>query len=180
MMLRLQRAGIIPKKHILDNEVSEALKIIIQDEYKIQLNLVPPVTHRINTAEVEISFLKAHLLSVFEGTVQYFPPSLWDRLLPQAKITINLLHKCNAIPIVSAYAHLSGPFDYNKIPLVPMGISVKVHKKTDKRGTRVYHIFNGWYLSTSPEYYQTHRCHIKSTDRERFTDTIYFNHQNLT
>ena len=32
MMLRLRRAGIIPKKHILDNEVSEALNTIIQDE----------------------------------------------------------------------------------------------------------------------------------------------------
>ena len=31
MILRLQRAGIIRKKHILDNEVSEALKTIILD-----------------------------------------------------------------------------------------------------------------------------------------------------
>ena len=37
MMLRLQRAGIIPKHHILDNEVSEALKTMIQDEYKIKI-----------------------------------------------------------------------------------------------------------------------------------------------
>ena len=35
MILRLLRAGIITKKHILYNEVSEALKTIIQDEYKI-------------------------------------------------------------------------------------------------------------------------------------------------
>ena len=35
MMLRLRRAGIIPKIHILENEVSEALKTIIQDEYKM-------------------------------------------------------------------------------------------------------------------------------------------------
>ena len=32
IILILQRAGIIPKKHILDNEVSEALKTIIQYE----------------------------------------------------------------------------------------------------------------------------------------------------
>ena len=46
MMLRLQRAGIITKNHILDNEVSQSLKKIIQDEYKIQIELVPPGTHR--------------------------------------------------------------------------------------------------------------------------------------
>ena len=35
VILRLRRVGIITKKHILDNEVSEALKTIIQDEYKM-------------------------------------------------------------------------------------------------------------------------------------------------
>ena len=37
MILRLWQEKIIPKKHILYNEVSEALKTIIQDKYKIQL-----------------------------------------------------------------------------------------------------------------------------------------------
>ena len=32
MMLRLRQAGMIPRKHILDNEVSEDLKTTIQDE----------------------------------------------------------------------------------------------------------------------------------------------------
>ena len=50
-MLRLRCAGIIPRRQILENEVSEALKIIIQDEYKMQLELVPPGTHRRNAAE---------------------------------------------------------------------------------------------------------------------------------
>ena len=48
MMLRLRRAGMIPRKHILENESSEALKTIIQDEYKMQLELVPPGTHHRN------------------------------------------------------------------------------------------------------------------------------------
>ena len=125
--------------------------------------MVPPGTYRRNAAEVAISHFKAHFLSVLAGTAKYFPPSLWDRLLPQAKITINLLRQFNATQNVSAYAHLSGPFDYIKMPLAPMGISVQVHEKTDKRGTWAYHTVDGWYLATSPENYQTHRCHIKST-----------------
>ena len=32
MMLRLKQAGIIPQKHILDNEVSNAMKTIIREE----------------------------------------------------------------------------------------------------------------------------------------------------
>ena len=91
MMLRLQRAGMIPRKHILENEVSEALKKIIQDGYKMQLEFVPTGTHRRNAAEVAIQNFKAHFLSILEGIAPDFLPSLWDRLLPQAEITINIL-----------------------------------------------------------------------------------------
>ena len=31
LMLRLKRAGIVPKKHILDNEVSKAMKEVIRE-----------------------------------------------------------------------------------------------------------------------------------------------------
>jgi len=90
---------------------------------------------RRNAAEVAIRNFKAHFLSVLAGTAKDFPPSLWDRLLPQAEITVNLLQQSNATPNVLAYAHLSGPFDYNKMPLAPMGCAVQVHEKTDKQGT---------------------------------------------
>ena len=60
-----------------------------------------------------------------------------------------------------------------------MGISVQVNKK-NKRGTWVYHTVNGCYLATSPEHYQTHICHIKSTNSEHFTNTIHFNHKKIT
>ena len=98
----------------------------------MQLELVPPGTHRRNAAEATIRNFKAHFLSVLAGTAQYFLSSLWDRLLPQVEITINLLRQPNATPNVLAYTYLSGPFDYNKMPLAPMVMSVQVHKKTDK------------------------------------------------
>ena len=60
IMLRLLQAGMIPRKHILDNEVSGALKSIIQYEYKMKLELVPPCTHHRNAAEVAIPNFKAH------------------------------------------------------------------------------------------------------------------------
>ena len=54
MTLRLKQAGIIPQKHILDNEVLNSMKTIIRDEYKMKLELVPPGCHRRNAAEVAI------------------------------------------------------------------------------------------------------------------------------
>ena len=63
--------------------------------------------------------------------------------------------------------------------MAPIGISVQVYEKTDKRGTWEYHTVEGYYLTTSPEHYLIHRCHIKSTNSKRFTDTIHFNHKNI-
>ena len=80
MMLQLRRTEKKTKKHILDNELSEALKEIIQDEYKMQLELVTPGTHRRNAAEVAIRNFKAHFLSILAGIAPDFPPSLWGRL----------------------------------------------------------------------------------------------------
>ena len=152
----------------------------IQDEYKIRMELVPPGSHRSNAAEVAIRNFKAHLPSVLAGTEQDFRPSLWDRLLPQSEITINLLWKSNATPNVSDYTHMSGPFYYNKMSLAPMGISVQVHEKTDKRGTWAYHSVDGWYLAKSTEQYCTHRCHIKTTNNEQSKGILHFSHRKIT
>ena len=180
LVQRLKRANITPKKHVLDNEVSEAMKELIRSQYHMQLELVPPGCHRRNAAEVAIRNFKAHFLSILAGAADDFPMHLWDCLLPQAEITVNLLRQSNATPTVSAYAHMSGPFDYNKMPLAPMGCQVQVHEKTDKRGTWAFHSVDGWYIATSPEHYRTHKCHIKETKSDRFSDTVQFQHKNIT
>ncbi len=122
----------MPQKHVMDNEISKTMKNHICKECKLTLELVPPGCHRRNVAEVAIHNFKSHFLSVLAGVTNDFPPSLWDRLLPQTEITLNLLCQSNALPNISAYAHLSGPFDYNKKPLDPMGCEVQVHEKGDK------------------------------------------------
>ena len=114
MMLQLKQAVIVPKKHVLDNEVSENTKTMICDEYNMEMELVPPGCHCRNAAEVAIQNFKSHFLSVLAGVANNFPMQLWDRLLPQTEITLKLLRQSNAMPKVSAYAHRSGPFNYNK------------------------------------------------------------------
>jgi hypothetical protein len=138
-MSRLAQAGIDPIKHVLDNEISAVMKRLITDEYHMKYELVPPGCHRRNAAEVAIRNFKAHFLSILAGVDDDFPLYLWDKLLPQAEITINLLRQSNATPTVSAYAHLNGPFDYNKMPLAPLGCKVQVHEKADQRGTWSFH-----------------------------------------
>ncbi len=101
----------------------------------MNMELVPPGCHRQNTAEVAICNFKSHFLSILAGVADDFFQNLWNCLLPQTEITLNLIWQSNATPTVSAYAHLSGLFDYNKMPLAPMGCEAQIHKKTDKRGT---------------------------------------------
>ena len=179
-MSRLAQAGIDPIKHVLDNEISDVMKRLITDEYHMKYELVPPGCHRRNAAEVAIRNFKAHFLSILAGVDDDFPLYLWDKLLPQAEITINLLRQSNATPTVSAYAHLNGPFDYNKMPLAPLGCKVQVHEKADQRGTWSFHSVDGWCIATSPEHYRTHRCHIKSTRSDRLSDTVQSMHKHIT
>ena len=77
----------------------------------MKMELVPPGCHQHNAVEVAIPNFKAHFLSVLAGVADNLPLTLWDWLLPQTKITINVLQQSNSTPNVSAYAHMCGPFD---------------------------------------------------------------------
>jgi hypothetical protein len=138
LLLQLKRFGIVSRKQVLDNGVSENMKNHICDKCKQDIELVPQGCHRCNTAEVAIHNFKANFLSVLAGVANNFSPNFWDQLLPW---------QSNATPKILAYVHLSGPFDYNKMPLAPMGCEAQVHEKTIKCSTWAYHSVNGWYSS---------------------------------
>ena len=98
LLKRVKNAGVQVKKHILDNECSENMKEVIKQE--CELELVPPGCHRRNIAEVGIKIFKNHFISILSGTDPSFPLSLWDKLLPQAELTVNLLRQSNSTPTV--------------------------------------------------------------------------------
>ena len=75
---------------------------------------------------------------------------------------------------------MCGPFDYNRMPLAPMGCKVQIHEKPANRGTWDYLSVNGWYLHTSNEHYRTHNCHVKGTRSERLSDTVQFLCKSIT
>ncbi len=63
------------------------MKQHIKEKYKFELEMVPLGCHQRNTAKVAIRNFKSHFLSVLAGTAELFLLHLWDRLLPQTKIT---------------------------------------------------------------------------------------------
>ena len=76
--------------------------------------------------------------------------------------------------------NLSGPFDYNKMPLTLMGRNTQVHEKTDKQGTCAFHLVDGWYLFTLSEHYCTHNCHVKNTKSKHLSNTVQLQPQLIT
>ena len=96
LLQQLKWVGIVLKKHVLHNKVNKNMKNHIHDTHKFNMELVPPGCHQRNAAEVAIRNLKAHFLSILAGVSNHFPPSLWVWLLPQTKITVNLIQQSNA------------------------------------------------------------------------------------
>ncbi len=123
-----------PQKHVLDNKVSEAMKELIRLQHNMTLKLVPPGCHHRNTAEVAICNFKAHFLNILSGAANNFPPNLWDQLLPQANITINLLRQSNATPHRASICTHEQAVGFQQNAIGPMGCNVQVHGKTNKKG----------------------------------------------
>ena len=138
----------------------------------IDFQLTPPGIHRRNAAERAIRTFKNHLIAGLCSTDPKFPLYLWDKLLPQAMITLNLLRGSRLNPKLSAYAQVHGPFDFNRTPLGPPGTKVLVHEKPSSRASWDPHGVEGWYIGPALDSYRCYRVWIPSTRGERDTDTL--------
>jgi hypothetical protein len=103
----LTAKGFKPKLQTLDNEALTALKNFSTAQ-NIDYQLVPPHCHRRNAAERAIKTFKEHFVAGLYSVDPSFPINLWDRLLPQAEITLNLLRTSHLHPRLSAAAHYHG------------------------------------------------------------------------
>jgi hypothetical protein len=138
-MTRLAAQGLSVDLQILDKKASSAYKEAITFKWNATFQLVPHDMHHSNQAERAIHTFKNHFLAILAGVDAAFPPYLWDLLLPQAKLTLNLLHQSTLNPRISAWEFFQGPFDFNKTPLGPVGCQVLIHanQPPDALGTFV-------------------------------------------
>jgi hypothetical protein len=115
---------------ILDNRASSTYnKEAITFKWTTTFQLVPPDMRHCNRAECTICTFKDHFLAILAGVNSASPPYLWDLLLPQAKLTLNLLRQAILNPQISAWKFFQGPFDFNKMPLGPVGCCILIHAK---------------------------------------------------
>ena len=95
-----------------------------------------------------------------------FPLHLWNRILPQTELTLNLLRTSRINPKLSAFAQLHGQFDFNRTPLAPVGTQVIVHENSQQRDTYGAHGVDGWYVGPSMEHYRCYHCFVNKTGGE--------------
>jgi hypothetical protein len=167
----LKVKGFTPKLQTLDNEASAALKnfFTVND-----IVLVPPHCHRRNGAERGIRTFKEHFVAVLSFVDPAFPLHLWDRLLPQADITLNLLRTSRLHPHLSAAAHLRGLVDYNKTAFAPPGCNIIAQEKPGMRRTWAPHGQHGYSLGPAMHHYRCQNVYISATASERIVDTLEF------
>jgi hypothetical protein len=166
--------GLRPKLQKLDNEASAALQHAMRQE-NIDYQLVPPNVHRCNAVERAIWTFKNHFIAGLCSVNPNFPLQLWDRLLPQATTTLNLLRSSWLNPRLSAEAQLNGAFDYNHTPLTPPGrTKVIVHETSSVRQSWAPHGVSGWYIGAAPHHYRCWQVFIPETAGERNSDTVEF------
>jgi hypothetical protein len=163
-------------KHLLqrlDNEASLALRNYLTKQ-GITYQLAPPHIHRRNNAEQAIHTFKNHFIAGLCSVDPNFPLKLWDKLLPQATITLNHLRKSRINPRMSAYAQLNGHFDFNSTPLAPPGTRIIAHEKPDQRASWDPHGLDGYYLGPTLDHYHCYQVHITKTKGTRIVDTVEF------
>ena len=144
------------------------------EKNRITFQRVPPHVHQRNAAERAIQTFKNHFVSGLATSDPTFPIHEWDRLIPQAQLTLNLLRISRVNQQLSAHAILFGNFDFNKTPLAPPGTKVLIHSKPKDRNSWGFHGRKGWYTTPSPEHYRCVKCFIPETHRTVDTDTVDF------
>jgi hypothetical protein len=165
--------GLKPKLMKLDNEASKLLKTYLHQQ-NITFQLFTPYSHRRNSAERAIRSFKDHLIAGLCSTDKTFPMHLWDRLLPQAVITLNMLRTPRINPKLSASTHIVGQYDYNRSPMAPPGTRIIAHETPSRRRTWEPHGQDGWYIGLALEHYRCYTVYINKTRKERIVKTVDF------
>lgn len=119
-------------------------------------------------------------ITILCGADVKFPLHLWDRLLPQATTSLNLLRNSRLNPRLSAKEHLNRTFDYSRTPMAPLGTGIILHEKPNQHHTWAPHSLDGWYTGYAPKHYRCYTVYVTATSATHITDTIEFFHNSVS
>jgi hypothetical protein len=97
---------------------------------------------------------------------------LWDIILPQAVITLNMLRTSPINPKLSDATHIFGQHDYNRAPMASPGTRIIAHETPGRRKTWTPHGQDGWYIGPALEHYRCYTVYITKTRSSRIVETV--------
>ena len=168
-----EERGITPSFERMDNEDSALL-----DEYcknhdpPIAIQHVPAHNHRGNKAERAIQTAKNHLISTFCVTDAKFPLYLFDKLIDQAELTLNLMRGSSFSPHVSAWQALNGSYNFSNTPIAPPGMKIVCFESPDQRHTWATHGVDGFYIGPALDHHRCYKVYITATRSIRTTGQL--------
>jgi hypothetical protein len=89
---------------------------------------------------------------------------LWDNILPQAVIKLNMLRISRIHVNLSAAPQIFGQYDFNRAPMAPPGTIIIAHETPGRRRTWAPHGQDGWYIGPALEHY---RCYAVSITKNK-------------
>jgi hypothetical protein len=146
-------------------------KVPLRFQHRLS-TIVPAGVHRCNAAECCICTFKSHFIAGLCSVNKDFPLHLWDKLVPQAELSLNLMRGSRLNPKLSVHAQMDGQFEFNRTPMAPPGIRVLVHDKPDKRTTWSPQALDGWNLGPALDAYRCYTVWIWETRTSRSCDTL--------
>jgi hypothetical protein len=143
-------------------------------QQNITFQLVPPYSHRRNSAERAIRSFKDHLIAGLCCTDKSFPMHLLDRLLPQAVITLNMLRTSRINPKLSAATHIYGEYYFNRATMSFPGTRIIAHETPNRRRAWDPHVQDGWYIGPALEHYRCYTVYVTKTRGGRVVEAVDF------
>ena len=122
---------------------------------------------------------KNHFTVGLSRTDPSFHHILWDTLIKQSNITINLLRNSLINLKLSAHAQIFGQFNYDSTPLAPPGCKCAIHEKPSDRGTCEIHSVKAYYIEPSIRNYRCYEVYVEKTLAKRMSEKITFLPQNI-
>ena len=142
------------------------------EKHGIKFQLVPPYLHRRIASERAMQTLKNHLISGLSTCDPNFPINQWDKLIPQASITLNLLRSSRRQPKLSAQACIFGNFDFNKTPIAVAGTKVVSYETPAQRRTFAPHGVDAFYVGPAEDHYRCVKVFVPATNDVRVVPTL--------
>ena len=127
MYIFLEKQNFKPRLNIMDSKDLQTVKKYITDN-DVKYQLLEQKKALCKWRIESHLHSKNHFVVVLSFVPRGFPIFLWDELMPQDEIKLNILQSSRTCPKLLAHAHLHGILNYNPTPLTPAGYRALIYK----------------------------------------------------